>query len=90
MPNCWKTGSIGFHIWCKPNWTIDSIIIIISSSSSSSSIISSSSSGIGSGSASGSGSDGAVFYTPPSSFQLSNLPCKNIGSTTIPAVWATA
>ena len=32
----------------------------------------------------------AVFYTPPSSFQLSNLPCKNIGSTTIPAVWATA
>ena len=35
---------------------------------------------------------GAVFYTPPTSFQLSNLPCKNKGylSTTIPAVWATA
>ena len=35
---------------------------------------------------------GAVFYTPPTSFQLSNLPCKNIGylSTTIPAVCTTA
>ena len=90
MPNCWKTGSIGFHIWCKQNWTIDSIIISSSSISSISSSSSSSGSGIGSGSASGSGSDGAVFYTPPSSFQLSNLPCKNIGSTTIPAVCATA
>ena len=46
MPNCWKTGSIGFHIWCTQSWTSDSIIII------------SSSSGIGSGSACGSGSDG--------------------------------
>ena len=35
---------------------------------------------------------GAVFYTPPTSFQLPNLPCKNKGylSTTIPAVCATA